>query len=209
MKLETNIRRIEELTRQKEDEDRRYRCLLEQSDLTSDEVDAIVHKHYRAVSEQIECRECGNCCKVFRPSLKADDINRLAHRMRITRADFIMEYLVAYENGKDHFFKLTPCPFLVNNACTVYPDRPEACRSYPGLHKEGFVLNLSHAFSSCSVCPVVYNAYELVKREICDRRAAALSSEERAAEPCAFPEPLNKTSDSASQASPDRENVVE
>jgi hypothetical protein len=170
MKLETDINRIEELTRQKDDEDRRYRCMLETCDLTIDEIDAIVHRHYRAVSEEIECRECGNCCKVFRPLLKAEDIDRLARHLRIPRADFIVEYLDDYENGKEHCFKATPCPFLVDNACTVYPDRPDACRSYPGLHRKGFVRALGILFPSCSVCPMVYNVYERVKREICDGR---------------------------------------
>jgi Fe-S-cluster containining protein len=174
MKLETDIHRIEELTRQNEDEDRRYRCLLKRCGLTTEEIDAIVHRHYRAVSEQIECQECGNCCKVFRPLLKAEDIDRLARRLRIPRADFIREYLDDYENGKEHSFKLTPCPFLADNACTVYPDRPDACRLYPGLHRKGFVLNLSLAFSSCSVCPLVYNVYERVKMEICDRPTTTL-----------------------------------
>ena len=181
MKLETDIRRIEELTRQNEDEDRRYRCLLKRCGRTIEEIDAIVHRHYRAVSEQLECKECGNCCKVFRPSLGSEDIDRLARRLRIPRADFIMKYLVAYEDGREHFFKLTPCPFLVNNACTVYPDRPDACRSYPGLHKEGVVLNIDLAFSSCSVCPVVYNVYERVKREISDLPVTALSGNEPSA----------------------------
>lgn len=170
MKLETDIRRIEELTRHNEDEDRRYRYLLERCGLTIEQVDAIVHRHYRAVSEQIRCQECGNCCRVLRPMLQTEDIDRLARRLGIARADLISEYLVTYENGKQCFFKRTPCPFLVNSACTVYPDRPDSCRSYPGLQKKGFLLDPSLAFSSCSVCPIVYNVYERVKREICDTR---------------------------------------
>ena len=170
MKLETDIHRIETLTIQMEDEDRRYRCLLERCDLTTEEIDAIVRRHYRAVSEQIECRECGNCCKVFRPLLKAEDVDRLARRLNIPRSDFILEYVDEYENGKEYFFKLTPCPFLANNACTVYPDRPDVCRSYPSLHGKEFVSNLNLTFSSCSVCPMVYNVYERVKKEICDRQ---------------------------------------
>jgi Fe-S-cluster containining protein len=168
MKLETDIHRIEELTRQREDEDRQYRRLLTRCDLTTEEIDAIVGRHYRAVSRQIECRECGNCCKVFRPLLKAEDIDRLARSLGIPRADFIAEYLDEYENGGEHFFKLTPCPFLKDNVCMVYADRPGVCRSYPSLHRKEFVFNLSLAFASCSVCPVVYNVYELVKKEICD-----------------------------------------
>jgi Fe-S-cluster containining protein len=69
---------------------------------------------------------------------------------------------------------------LVNNACAVYPIRPDACRSYPALHSKGFVFNLDLAFSSCSVCPMVYNVYERVKREICDRPPTALSGNESA-----------------------------
>lgn len=183
MKLETDIHRIEELTRQREDEDRRYRFLLKRCGLTTEEIDAIVHRHYRAVSEQIECRECGNCCKVFRPLLKAEDVDRLARNLRIPRADFIVQYLDEYENGEEYSFNLTQCPFLDGKVCTVYADRPGVCRSYPSLHRTEFVFNIGLTFASCSICPVVYNVYELVKREICDRRVIALSSEELTAEP--------------------------
>ncbi len=179
MKIETDINRIEELTRQQEADDRRYRCWLKECDLTIEEIDAVVHRHYRAVSEQIECKECGNCCKVFRPLLKAEDIDRLARRLKMPREDFMLEYLVEYKNGRGCSFKITPCPFLVDTSCTVYPDRPDACRSYPGLHRKGFVFRLDLAFANCSVCPIVYNVYERVKMEIGDRQVTPLSSEDK------------------------------
>lgn len=178
MELETNIKRIEALTRQIEDEDRQYRDLLQECDLSIEEIDAIVHRHYKEVSAQIECRECANCCKVFRPLLKVEDIERLARRLRIPRGDFITQYLVQYEHGQGSFFKLTPCPFLVDNECTVYSDRPDVCRSYPSLHRGHFVSSLNDVFSNCSVCPIVYNVYERVKREIRTRQVTTLPSEE-------------------------------
>lgn len=178
MVLETNINRIEVLTRQKEDEDRQYRRLLQKCDAAIEEIDAIVHRHYKEVSEQIECRECANCCKVFRPLLRAEDIDRLARHLKIPKEDFITQYIVEYENGQGCFFKLTPCPFLVDNACTVYTDRPDICRSYPNLHGERFVFSLNDILSNCSVCPIVYNVYERVKMEICARQITTLSSEE-------------------------------
>lgn len=176
MKIETDIKKIEDLTRHNDDDDRRYRSLLRACDLTTEEIDAIAQRHYGEVSGQIDCRDCGNCCKVFRPLLKARDVDRLAERLKMPRADFIEEYLVSYENGKVHAYKLTPCPFLVDNACTVYSDRPDACRSYPGLHRKGFVSRLSLAFASCSICPIVYNVYERVKREIRDRQGTVSES---------------------------------
>jgi Fe-S-cluster containining protein len=66
---------------------------------------------------------------------------------------------------------------LLDNACTVYPDRPGVCRAYPTLYKEGFVRNLGITFSNCSVCPIVYNVYELVKMEIRESQATALLPE--------------------------------
>jgi Fe-S-cluster containining protein len=176
MKLETSISRIEALTRQKDDDDAQYRLLLEACDLSTEDIDAIVRKHYREVSGEIECRECGNCCKVFRPTLTPKDISRLARCLKIPEEDFKREYLVGYRSGKEHAFNLTPCPFLVDNACTVYSDRPDACRLYPSLPRAGFVSRLDRAFSSCSVCPIVYNVYERVKQEIRESQPASLSS---------------------------------
>jgi Fe-S-cluster containining protein len=173
MKLETDIKTIEERTRQNGDDDTRYRHLLKVCGLTTEEIDAIAHRHYQEVSAQIECRECGNCCKVFRPLLKPGDIDRLAGHLKTPREEFIREYLVECDHGKVHFCKLTPCPFLVDNACTVYPYRFDACRSYPGLHRKGFVSRLSIAFANCSICPIVYNVYERVKREIRNRCGTA------------------------------------
>ena len=168
MKIETDIGRIEELTRHGEDDDRRYRSLLNRCGLTTEEIDVIAQRHYREVSGRIDCQDCGNCCKVFRPLLKARDIDRLAKRLEMPREDFVEKYLVGYESGKVHTYRLTPCPFLADKRCTVYSDRPDACRSYPGLHRKGFVSRLGLAFANCSICPIVYNVYERVKREIRD-----------------------------------------
>lgn len=166
MKPEINIRRLEEISRANYDDDRRYRSLLEASDLTSEEIDAIVRRHYGEVLALVECRECGNCCKVFCPPLTCEDIDRLALLKKMSREDLIGEYLAVSGGGEEHSMKFSPCPFLAGNECSVYPERPEACRSYPGLERPGFLSRLSYAFSNCSVCPIVYHVYERVKREI-------------------------------------------
>jgi Fe-S-cluster containining protein len=170
MKLETDISKIEELTRQKEPDHRRYQSMLKTCDLTDEEIDAIVHRHLKAVTEQIECQECANCCKVLRPLLKAEDIKRLADRLKMSTEHVIAEYLVEYGDNSGHGFKVTPCPFLVDNACTVYPARPDGCRLYPNLASEGFVCRLDHTFANCSICPIVYNVYVRVMKEACDTR---------------------------------------
>jgi Fe-S-cluster containining protein len=166
MKLETSISRIEALTRAGEDDHREYRRMLDRSGLSGEDIDAIVRRHNRVVSGEIECRDCGNCCRAFRPTLRAGDVQRLARRLKIEEQDFIAGYLREYGNRREYSFRATPCPFLADNQCRVYADRPEECRSYPNLHHPGFVSRLDRAFWSCSVCPIVYNVYQRVRQEI-------------------------------------------
>jgi Fe-S-cluster containining protein len=167
MKLEIDIRRLEETAKANYDDDKRYRSLLETSNLTPEEVDSIVRRHYREVAAQIECRECANCCKVFCPPLTSEDIDRLARLKRISREQLIERYLASSGGGEVHSMKSSPCPFLDGNECSVYQERPQACRAYPGLERPGFLSRIGYAFSNCSVCPIVYHVYERVKGEIC------------------------------------------
>jgi Fe-S-cluster containining protein len=166
MNLEIDILKLEEQCRSNYEDDKVYRSMLETSDLTSEEIDSIVRRHYSEVAAQIECRECGNCCRVFCPPLTLGDIDRLARLKKTSRDDLIEKYLAASGDGEAHSIKSSPCPFLDGNECSVYADRPEACRAYPGLDRPGFLSRISYAFSNCSVCPIVYHVYERVKREI-------------------------------------------
>jgi hypothetical protein len=97
----------------------------------------------------------------------------------MSREDLIEEYLTASGAGKTHSMKSSPCPFLEGNTCGVYEGRPEACRSYPGLERPGFLSRIDDAFSNCSVCPIVYHVYERVKREIRGMNRSVRSSEPR------------------------------
>jgi hypothetical protein len=91
--METDLRKIEQLARQREDENRRFRCYLKASDLSIARIDAVVTKLYQEVSAQIDCTSCGNCCRVMLPLLTGADIKRLAAHLGRTvrrfRADFI------------------------------------------------------------------------------------------------------------------------
>ncbi len=173
MRLETDISTIGRLAREQEDANWQFRCFLKNCDLDEEEIDAIVHDLYWAVSEGIDCLECANCCRVIQPLLKQEDITRLAGALGTPRGDFVRQYLTKDEEGERYVFKSVPCPFLSGNSCTVYAHRPDDCRSYPHLHKSDFIFRLNQAVSNCSVCPISYNVFELLKQEI---RARGVSS---------------------------------
>lgn len=166
LKLETDPKRIEELARQMEDANWDFRCFLKSSDLSSGKIDFLVHEHYRAIVSQIDCRQCANCCRVARPLLKNGDVNRLSAHLGICEDKFRGEYLEKDENDEGYFFWSSPCPFLKENLCTAYSQRPNDCRSFPHLQKKNFAARLAQAVSNCSVCPIVFNVYERLKRDL-------------------------------------------
>ena len=163
MNLVTDIETIQKLAAEKEDANWRFRSFLKGLDMEFEELDAIVHQLYESVSAQIDCEACGLCCRVMHPILNKRDIERLADRLSLSVNEFESEYLMKDEEEDGFTFRSTPCPFLTGNSCTVYPDRPADCRSYPHLHKKDFVTRLYGVLSNCSVCPIVFNVYELLK----------------------------------------------
>jgi len=162
----TDPERVRQLAAQREDENWRFRSFLKAADLSIRRIDSIVHRHYEDVRAQIDCTKCGNCCKEVGPLLSRADILRLAAAVGSPEPAFVERYVKPAEEKKRFLFKGLPCPFLQDNRCSVYDSRPRDCRSYPHLHKREFVFRLMAVVANCSVCPIVFNVYELLKAEL-------------------------------------------
>jgi Fe-S-cluster containining protein len=83
---------------------------------------------------------CWNaCCRNIDISLTPYDILRLKRRLKISSSEFLAKYTLPYEIEKDGIagVKLKPvengtaCQFMREEGCSVYEDRPTACRYYP------------------------------------------------------------------------------
>ena len=170
MKLETNIQRIQQLAKQREEANWAFRCFLKGSDFSIRSIDLTVHSLYREVSREIDCTKCANCCKTTHPVLKPADVRRLARHLELRVDEFRSRFLTDDPGRGGSVFRDQPCPFLQDNSCTVYDHRPSDCRSYPHLHKKDFVFRMNQVFSNCSVCPIVFNVYEDLKREFWRKR---------------------------------------
>lgn len=164
--METNIVKIKEISEEKAEENWAFRAYLKECDMSPDEIDAIVHRLYKEISSRIDCVACTNCCKVITPVLDEEDIKKLSVVSGISNAEFKEGYLVEDEGSNGFKFKTKPCPFLKDNLCSLYAYRPKDCRSYPHLHKEGFVFRLMDVIANCSVCPIVFNVYDGLKEEL-------------------------------------------
>lgn len=113
------------------------------------------HQLHDEVFETMDCLECANCCKTTSPIFKDRDIDRLAKAFKIKPAQFIALHLKVDEDG-DYVLKSSPCPFLdEENYCTVYNDRPTACREYPHTNRKRMVQILNLTYANTMVCPAV------------------------------------------------------
>ncbi len=172
MKIETDPKRVAMLARRREDANWRFRSFLKGCDLSASRLDRLVHEVYERVSAAIDCRACANCCKVITPTLTPADIRRLAAHLGLTSDEFTARFLHEDEDEGGWVFEAGPCPFLANNECTVYEHRPDACRSFPHLHKRNFRGRLTQAVTNTAVCPIVYHVFEELKAELWHDRGA-------------------------------------
>lgn len=164
--METDINKIRKLSKEKEDENWEFRSFLKGGDISEEKIDLIVHELYQNVSSEIDCRACANCCRGVQPVLDQEDIERLSKCLGISCAQFKDQYLVKDDDPGKFVFNKKPCPFLKDNLCSHYTNRPKDCRSYPHLHKCGFIFRLVNVIGNCSICPIVFNVYEYLKNEI-------------------------------------------
>ena len=167
MELELDLKRIEELGRARDGENWDYRTFLKGHDMSDAELDALVHDIYAEVSAKIDCTQCGNCCKQIGPVLDEADISTFARGLQQPVSGFKETYITLHDDSPDEFeFNALPCPFLKDNRCSNYDYRPQTCRSYPHLHKEGFRSRLIGVIDNYSICPIVFNVFEQLKFEL-------------------------------------------
>lgn len=126
-------------------------------------VDDTFHQLHDEVFEEIDCLTCANCCKTTSPIFYQTDIERIAKALRMRPGDFSEKYL-RIDEDKDYVLKSSPCPFLdAENYCSVYPDRPKACRDYPHTNRKKMVQILELTYQNTLVCPAVLEIVERMK----------------------------------------------
>ena len=157
------------LAQRKEDENCRFsQFLKDQCDLDPEEVDERVFEATRRVWAGIDCTTCANCCREVRPTFDDEEVNRLAVRLETAKEQFIDAYLERTEAGDENPWqtRTTPCPFLKDNRCTVYEDRPADCKGYPYLYEPEFVFRTMAMMQRTFTCPIVYEVIEELKTSL-------------------------------------------
>ncbi len=150
------------LSRNKEQENRKFLGKLKKKDPRR--VDDEFHRLHHEVFGEIDCLQCANCCKTTSPIFYQNDIERVAKSLRMKPGEFIAKYLRIDEDS-DYVLTSSPCPFLDGeNYCTVYEDRPKACREYPHTDRKKMVQITDLTLKNTLVCPAVFEMVERLKQ---------------------------------------------
>lgn len=134
-----------------------YRVLPAVQAMANTVVDKAVHAIEQG-GETVSCRKgCGACCRQVVPlaEIEAHQIAALVEQLpeprrsevkqRFNEAHAHFEGIGWFDRqrglatpsrddlvriGLDYFREQIPCPFLVDESCSIHPDRPVACREY-------------------------------------------------------------------------------
>ena len=163
IKIETNLSKIKALSLKKEQENWNFRAFLKY-EYTPGQLDKIVHKLYKEISAEIDCTKCSNCCRELCPVIKLGDVKSAAKYLCILSNEFVAQYLIVGAEGFK--FNKTPCPLLFDGRCKIYGEHPKDCQSFPHLHKKDVMSRLIAVIENCGVCPIVFNVFEELKKEL-------------------------------------------
>ena len=156
-----NIAQSLHLAQRKAGENKKFLQSLKKKDAR--QVDKAFHQTHEKVFEELDCLTCANCCKTTSPIFYQNDIERVGKALRMKPGDFIDAYLRVDEED-DYVLKSAPCPFLgADNHCSVYNDRPKACREYPHTDRKKMVQIMDLTYKNTLVCPAVFEIVERLK----------------------------------------------
>lgn len=129
------------------------------------ELDDTIHAIHEEVFDSIDCLDCGNCCRTLGPRITDRDIERIAQALRLKPHEVVERHL-RIDEDKDYVFRSMPCPFLGDdNYCSIYEDRPKACREYPHTDRKKFYQIHALTVKNAETCPAVFKVLEQLKKE--------------------------------------------
>ncbi len=161
--MEPEYLQILELSKKNKIENKRFFDKLKKS--APKNLDTVCNEFHDSVFENIDCLKCANCCRTTGPLLLTKDVDRLAKSQKLSPGNFTVDFLKIDEDG-DTVFKSMPCPFIKDdNCCSVYNDRPNACREFPHTQQRNILQKLEITYENSLICPAVARVTELLKEK--------------------------------------------
>lgn len=161
--MEKDPQVVARLAKQRDDENWRFRSFLKwYSRLSDARLNATARRFGEEAAAQIDCLECGACCRETVVPLEDDEITALATATDLSESQFRDRYVRRVEHH-EQAIDGHPCPFQEGNRCTVYAARSRACRGYPyiGGDIRSRILGI---LERAGTCPIVFEMLERLKQ---------------------------------------------
>ena len=159
----TDLNTIARIAAEKEAENDDFRLFLKQQH--SEDIDRIVHEINDLITPQIDCTQCGNCCKSLMINITSAETISLAAHLQMDIEAVKEKFVEISEQGK-MIINTIPCHFLGGTSCTIYENRFTECREFPHLHKKNFTTRLFGTLMYYAMCPIIFNVVETLKKEL-------------------------------------------
>lgn len=157
-----SIKNLEILSNRKEEENLKFRSFLK-NHADEEELDKqfkILHEKYFKI---YDCSKCRNCCRKLGLLIEHDELDKVCEYLNIDKDEFIKNILI--DKGDKYSSKSKKCLFLDGNTCKLEKCLPKSCIEYPYTNKEERLFSLYGIISNASICPVVYEILEELKKE--------------------------------------------
>ena len=163
MQLEIDLTKIKQIAEEKQAENDLFRDFLKQQDDVA--IDLLVHGFTETVTPQIDCTQCGNCCKSLMINITKEETIQLSNHLQISETQLIDQYIEQSEQGQ-MIINTIPCHFLKGTSCSIYEHRFTECREFPHLHKPHFTGRLFGTMQYYEICPIIFNVVEKLKEAL-------------------------------------------
>jgi uncharacterized protein len=164
LKVEIDLQRIASAAIEKQSENARFKEFLRP--IPTRQVDAAVAEINKQVSAAVDCTQCANCCRVLEPPVDKTEINRLAKSKQLSAKEFADSFVGEEASTSIEFLRCQPCIFLQANKCGIYNERPASCADYPHVHQPNFKYRWKSVMTNYTLCPIVFNVVESLKKEM-------------------------------------------
>lgn len=156
--------KVKEEAKKKENENFKFRNYLK-NHADEDEFDRQFLRLHKEPFVDYDCSKCRNCCKMYKGSIPAEDIDRDAQYLEITE-QFIDTYLEKEEYGMNYRTKHKPYDFLQEDGnCKLGDCKSDSCKKYPYTDQPERLSSLLSILDTIEICPVAFEIFERLKKE--------------------------------------------
>lgn len=127
------------------------------SKLSKPGFDETVRRYHDEAFAEIDCVECGLCCRNLGPIFRNTDIKHICAAIGTPEREFMDRYLTQDPDGVGFMLKELPCPFQESdNRCSVYDVRTLSCVNFPHTLSGNFQKKLVGLALDSRYCPAAF-----------------------------------------------------